>query len=157
MRCCKNMKEYGKIFQSVLVRCAQCMRKITPLIISFIKQNVQNNKNSIHFKELEVRMNVMVKHWNEHVRLLCWIGTEHSGTCFAKYVVTKELQPQFLLRPYTYMYTGFQRVDSTIQYTVERGGDDNRSDCLYHRLPHSKLILLASPLSLWAVTNDALN
>ena len=51
--------------------------------------------------ELEVRMTVMVKLRSEHVRLLCWIGTKHSGTCFAKYIVTKELQPQFLLRPYT--------------------------------------------------------
>ena len=82
------MKLYGKMFQSVSVRCAQCMRKIAPLFISFIEQNVQNNKNSIHFMELEVRMTVMVKLWNEHVRLLCWIGTEHSGTCFTKYVFT---------------------------------------------------------------------
>ena len=55
--------------------------------------------------DLEVKMTVTVKLWNEHVRLLCWIETKHSGTCFAKYVVTKKLQPQFLL-PYTYMYTG---------------------------------------------------
>mgnify|MGYP001792104955 CR=1 FL=1 len=37
------------------------------------------------------------------------------------------------------------------------GVGDNRSDCLYHRLLNSNLILLAPPLSLWAVTNDALN
>ena len=73
------MKEYGKMFQSVLVRCAQCMRKITPLFISFIKQNVQNNKNSIHFMELEVRMTVTVKLWNEHVRLLVGLGLNIVG------------------------------------------------------------------------------